>query len=571
MGIAIPQRKQREFIDINQKLDDWADISGFYDTLMAMPIDTHAALMAFLSQRSELEAFVSEDFAWRYIHMTRDTQSETAKEKYQNFVENIQPQIAKGGNALDQKFLNSEALSTLEGPAYAIMVRNLRTAWDIYREENLALETDIRNKAATYQNIIGAMTVTYNGLEQTLQKAADHLQSTDATVRKEVYGLITTRRLDDADKLDLLYTELVALRHQLALNAGFKNYRDYMFVAMNRHDYSPSDCFDFHKAVSKAVVPLLNEFAQKRKNILGHLRPWDDKVDLAGKEPLKPFVNGADLLAKSIACFTDIDPELGNYFKIMQTMGYFDLESRIGKAPGGYNYPLEEIGIPFIFMNATGNLRDLVTMVHEGGHAIHSFRSRELPLLPFKTLSMEVAELASMAMELISMEHWDHFFDNPQDLNRAKLGHLKDLVCVLPWIACIDAFQHWIYENPGHNEKERKTAWLETYDRFSDNIMNWIGLDAQKAYLWQKQLHLYEVPFYYIEYGMAQLGAIGIWRNYKKDPKQTIEQYLHALALGNTLSINDLYAVAGVKFDFSEQYISELLSFVLEEIRMLEK
>lgn len=250
-------------------------------------------------------------------------------------------------------------------------------------------------------------------------------------------------------------------------------------------------------------------------------------------------------------------------------MGHLDLESRKGKAPGGYNYPLAEIGVPFIFMNATSTLRDLVTILHEGGHAIHSFVTRDLELANFKSTPSEVAELASMTMELISMDHWDLFFDHPENLKRAKKEHLEQIIETLPWVATIDKFQHWIYENPRHDRSDRTRQWNRIFDRFSDNITDWSGLQDQKDNLWQKQLHLYEVPFYYIEYGMAQLGAIAIWKNYKKDPKKGLQGYLNALKLGYMRSIPEIYRAAGIKFDFSREYISELMQFVQEELEAL--
>ncbi|MDP5139496.1 MAG: M3 family metallopeptidase, partial [Spirosomaceae bacterium] len=281
------------------------------------------------------------------------------------------------------------------------------------------------------------------------------------------------------------------------------------------------------------------------------------------------FNGGEDLLDKTVKCFEKIDPKLADYIRIMRKMGHFDVESRKGKAPGGYNYPLEEIGVPFIFMNATSSLRDVVTMVHEGGHAIHSFETRDLPINAFRSTPSEVAELASMAMELISMEHWDVYFDNEEDLKRAKIEHLEDLLSVLPWIATVDKFQHWLYENPKHTIAERTENWIQTYNDFSDNVTDWSGYERFKAYAWQKQLHIFEVPFYYIEYGMAQLGAISVWRNYKTDNKKGLEGYMNALRLGYTATISEIYEAANVKFDFSADYISELMAFVKSELAEL--
>jgi oligoendopeptidase F len=318
-------------------------------------------------------------------------------------------------------------------------------------------------------------------------------------------------------------------------------------------------------------VPILNELSKERKEKLkvSSLRPWDKAVDPEGREPLKAFENGKDLTEKSIACFHRLDPFLGQCLSIMKAMGHLDLESRKGKAPGGYNYPLAEIGVPFIFMNATSTMRDMTTIMHEGGHAVHNFLTKDLPLSDFKSPPMEVAELASMSMELISMDAWDIFFPNPEDLKRAKREQLEDIIETLPWVATIDQFQHWIYEHPTHTQDDRKKNWNAVFDRYADPITDWSGLEDGRDYAWQKQLHLYEVPFYYIEYGMAQLGAIALWRNYKLDKQKGLEGYMNALKLGNLTTIPEIYKAANIKFDFSRAYIKDLMDFVKEEFEKI--
>ena len=316
------------------------------------------------------------------------------------------------------------------------------------------------------------------------------------------------------------------------------------------------------------MAPLLEGLAEDRKLKLQikNLRPWDKAVDPENKAPLKPFDGGEDLTDKTIECFKRLDPFLGQCLSIMKEMGLLDLESRKGKAPGGYNYPLSEIGVPFIFMNATSTLRDMVTLLHEGGHAIHSFLTRDLELTDFKHTPSEVAELASMSMELISMDHWNIFFTDPDDLKRAKKEHLEQIIETLPWVATIDKFQHWIYEHPQHSQNDRVAEWRKIFDEFSDSLTDWSDLEENKNYLWQKQLHLYEVPFYYIEYGMAQLGAIAVWKNYKKDPDAGLKGYVDALKLGYTRNIPEVYKAANIEFNFSKDYIKELISFVRKEL-----
>lgn len=569
--ILIPQRKARKFIGEEFLLTSWQEVQPLYENLVSRAINNVQDLRQWFIDRSELESYLSENMAWRYIKMTCDTASEENQKNYQFFVEEIQPQLSAYNDQLNKKALESPYLEQLEDKGFDITIRGMKKAVEIFREENIPLETQVQTKQTEYQAITAAMTVNINGQEITLPKAGDLLQSPDRAVREDAWTKISERRYREHEKLDNLFNELRDLRHQIAINAGFANFRDYMFAAMGRFDYTPQDCFNFHEAVAETVVPLVDKMAKDRKTKLkvDELRPWDLKVDVDGKPALKPFSDGENLLDKTIQCFTNIDARLANYIRIMRTMGHFDVESRVGKAPGGYNYPLEEIGVPFIFMNATSSLRDVVTMVHEGGHAIHSFEIRDLPLNSFRSTPSEVAELASMSMELISMEHWGVFFDDEEDLKRAKVEHLEDILEVLPWIATIDKFQHWIYENPTHSVEERQEAWLKIYELFSDSVTNWKGFERFKKYVWQRQLHVFEVPFYYIEYGMAQLGAISVWRNYKQDTQKGLDGYLNALRLGYTAPIGKIYEAANVKFDFSKEYIAELMAFVESELEKL--
>lgn len=570
-ALTIPQRPLRPFLGEEFSLTTWEQLQPFYENLKNRAIESADELRQWFLDKSELESYLSENFAWRYIRMTCDTSSEQYQQEFNDFVENFQPQLSTYGNELDKKALASPFLSELKDQGFEVALRGMKKAIEIFREENIPLQTQIQTEQAQYGAIIGAMMVTINGEEMTLQKASDILQSTDRAVREEAWQQIQTRRLADKDKLDQLLNSLRDLRHEVATNAGFANFRDFMFAALGRFDYTPQDCFNFHESVADAVVPMLNDMAQERKDALAleALRPWDFKVDPQNRPPLKPFSTGEELLEKTIICFTNLDPQLGDYLRIMKAMGHLDLESRKGKAPGGYNYPLEEIGVPFIFMNATSNLRDLVTLLHEGGHAVHNFVTRDLMLNAFKNPPAEVAELASMSMELLTMDYWDVFFDNEDDLRRAKIQHLESIIETLPWVATIDKFQHWLYENPTHTVEQRQEAWLGIYEQFSDSLTDWNGLDDAKKYIWQKQLHIYEVPFYYIEYGMAQLGAVGVWRNYKQNPQKGLEGYLNALKLGYTVPISQIYGAANIPFDFSKGYITELMNFVKEELTKL--
>ncbi|PQA58418.1 M3 family oligoendopeptidase [Siphonobacter curvatus] len=565
-------QRPRLFLPAAYELSDWASVQPFFEELRDRLVLNADELRQWFQDRSELESYLSENFAWRYIRMTTDTANEAYVEAFTVFNEHIQPQWAEFANQLDQKALASPYVDKLTDEGYFVTLRAIRRQIEIFRTENVPLFTQQQALQSQYGNIAGAMTVTLNGEEMTLQKAGDRLMQTDRTIREEAWRAIWERRYQDHEALDTLLNQLRDLRHQLAQNAGFANYRDYMFAAMGRFDYTVEDCFHFHEAIASTVVPVLNELSKDRKQALQltELRPWDKLVDPSGQPPLKPFTSGEDLLTKTIEVFDRLDPELGSYLRVMRTMGRFDLESRKGKAPGGYNYPLEESGVPFIFMNATSNLRDMVTILHEGGHAVHSIVTRDLALNSFRNVPSEVAELASMSMELITMDHWDVFFPNPEDLRRAKLEHLEDIIETLPWVATVDAFQHWLYENPTHSVEERNAAWLRIYERFTDSITDWSGLERFKAYQWQRQLHIYEVPFYYIEYGIAQLGAIGVWKNFKENPQKGLEGYLSALKLGYTRPMGEIYAAANIPFDFSKEHIASLMNFVRAEIAKLQ-
>lgn len=567
--LEIPKRPVRKFLPEDFKVTSWEVLKPFFDNLLERDLASRNDLKKWFRDRSELESVISEDLAWRYIRMTCYTENETYRKDYQDFVENIQPQIAPVADKLNKKAAASEflnELSSLEG--YDLMIRSLKKDIEIFRDENVPLFTQLSTEAQKYAQISGAMTVEVDGKELTLQQASVFLMSTDRRLREEIYHKVSRRRLKDKETLDQLFSKLIELRHQVAINAGFKNFRDYMFKSLGRFDYTPQDCFNFHEAIQHEVVPILNKFSKERKDELkvDQLRPWDKAVDPEGREALKPFTSGNELTEKTIEVFRRLDPFLGQCLTIMKEMGHLDLESRKGKAPGGYNYPLSEIGVPFIFMNATSTLRDMVTIMHEGGHAIHNFLTRDLELNDFKSTPSEVAELASMSMELISMDHWNVFFTDEAELKRAKREHLEDIIETLPWVATIDRYQHWLYENPTHSLEQRKENWNKIFDQFADTVTDWSGLQEAKDYLWQKQLHLFEVPFYYIEYGMAQLGAVAVWRNFRQNPAMGLQGYQNALKLGYLKSIPEIYKAANIKFDFSRTYIKELMNFVRDEL-----
>ncbi len=568
------KKQARTFLTEGLVIDSWDTIKTYFIELNEREILSSADLAKWLQDRSELDAVLEEDAAWRYIHMTIDTRDESLSNAYTFFVTKIQPELAPYDDLLNRKLVKCPFTEALKSdPAYAIYFKSVETALEIFREENIALEAELNEKSQLFGSISAAQSIEHEGAQITMQRAAALLKETDETLRKSVFEKMAVRRREDTQKLHDLFNELIEKRHQLSVNAGFKNFRDYKFKALNRFDYTKEDCFNFHQSVKTLIVPIVREIQAERLAKLGKsaFKPWDTEVDSEGKSPLKPFETGDEMLAGTVKMFHQIDTYFGECLEKMNEMGHLDLDSKAGKAPGGYNYPLYEIGVPFIFMNAVGAQRDLVTMVHEGGHAVHSFLSRDLALTGFKNLPSEVAELASMSMELLTMHLWSEFYASDEQLNRAKKEQLETVLKILPWIAQIDEFQHWVYEHPGHSISERDTHWLKLCTDYGTGLTDWTGYEDQLATSWQRQMHLFEVPFYYIEYGIAQLGALGVWKNSLGDFRKTIEQYKDALRLGYTRSIPEIYATAGIKFDFTSDYLKELAQFVREELQKLKQ
>ncbi|MBK8522155.1 MAG: M3 family oligoendopeptidase [Chitinophagaceae bacterium] len=568
MYTADIKKLPRQFVPKDFTVTNWQSLEPFFKDLLERNIDTKADLEKWLHDQSELEALVNEDACWRQIKMTCDTENKTLEEAFTFFCMEIQPKIQPYADALNKKLVNHPLAKELDEEKYFTYLRSMRKSIELFREENIPLQAELSVMQQQYGVISGKMTVTVNDTEYTLQQAAKFLENPDRKLREEVYRKINERRLVDKEALNTLYDNLIEKRNQEATNAGFSNYRDYRFKELGRFDYTKEDCFKFHEAVKQHVLPLVNIIYQQKKEKLGldTLRPWDIEAEPAGTKPLIPFKTSEELIEKSIACFGKLRPFFGECLKKMQELKHLDLESRKGKAPGGYNCPLAESGAPFIFMNAAGQMHDVTTMLHEGGHAIHSFLAHPLELNGFKEYPMEIAEVASMAMELMSMDEWETFFTDATDLKRAKEHQLERVITIFPWIAIIDKFQHWIYEHPVHTHEERTASWNEILKEFQDNVVDYSGLETYRSNSWQRQLHLFEVPFYYIEYGIAQLGAIGMWMQYKNNKQLAMDNYCNALALGGTKTLPQLFEAAGLKFDFSPDKIKVLMEFVKSEM-----
>jgi oligoendopeptidase F len=563
------KKLERNFLPANFTVTTWETLEPYFKTLLNAEINSVTDLEKWLLQLSELEAVVNEDACWRQIKMTCDNEDKSLEESFNFFCLEIQPKIQPYSDELNKKLIASPFLKELDGQKYFTYLRSVKKNISLFRATNIPIQAEIAVLQQQFGQISSEMEVEINGEKFTLQQAAKFLENEDRQVREQAYLKIQARRLAEKDRLNELYSKLIKLRNQEAANAGFKSYTDYRFEELGRFDYTQQDCFQFHEAVKQHILPLVNEIYQRKKEKLGvdTLRPWDLDAEPVGTQPLKPFTDGADLLNKTIACFNNLNPFFGDCIKQMKALNHVDLDSRKGKSPGGYNCPLAESGAPFIFMNAAGQMQDVTTMVHEGGHAVHSFLAHPLQLNGFKEYPMEIAEVASMAMELFSMDYWDAFFDNADDLARAKDHQLERVITIFPWIAIVDKFQHWVYAHPSHTNEERLAEWTKIQQEFTDSVVDYTGIENYRNHSWLKQLHLFEVPFYYIEYGIAQLGAIGMWMQYKSNKEAALNNYCQALSLGGTQTLPKLYEAAGLTFDFSPAKIEKLVSFVKEQMQ----
>lgn len=567
----MPIRKQRKFLAETFQPDNWDSLELHCKNLLERSINSVQELNQWLIDWSEMDAAIGEHSRWVYVRTTIDTTDEKAKAALVHLYTNIQPKLTVAHNQLEQKFMASPYINELDQAKFFTTIRKIKNSLALFRQENIELQSKIQLKQNEYDTIIGAQSITYKGVEITIQQAQTYVKSNSREEREEVYKLIDLRKMQDAEKLDQLMSELIQLRHQMALNAGYKNYVTYRFAELDRFDYTPDDCRQFHASTAEVIMPLINDLYLAKQKAFGYtdFKPWDREADPYNREPLKPFKGTADMVEKTICCFNQLDPYFSRCLEIMRSMNYLDLDSRMGKGPGGYNMTMPEIGVPFIFMNAANSEHDLITMVHEGGHAVHTFLAHELELNMFKDTTSEIAEVASMGMELMSMEHWNVFYENADDLRRAKVNHLQYILSVLTKTSLGDSFQFWLYENPNHTKEERRAKWSELHKKYSAVNINWQGCEESFATSYQSILHFFVVPFYYIEYAFAQLGALALWRSFKYNRAKAISDYKNALSLGYTKPIPVFYETAGAKFDFSKQYIAELVGFLKEELAKL--
>jgi oligoendopeptidase F len=568
---SLPAYQPRHFVPAQLDLGDWTQLAPLFDQLESRctAAQTVADLESWLLAWGELSAALDEEASRRYIAMSCHTDNTDAEKVYLQFVEDIEPQLKPRQFKLEQLFIAHPQRAKLPSPRYDVFIRDVQNHVELFRPENVALETEEAKIGQQYQKLSGALTVQFRGEEKTLVAMGKFLEEPDRALRQEAWELVAKRRLQERDQFEEQFDQLVKLREQIAANAGFKNYRDYAFRAKGRFDYTPEDCTDFHDAVASEVVPAIRELqAHRRQQLrLAKLRPWDSAVDPLNRPPLKPFEKVEDMVARSQRIFDQLDGELAGGFQQMQDLKLLDLANRKGKAPGGYQSTLNEARLPFIFMNAVGQQRDVETILHEAGHAFHALATRQEDLLAYRSAPIEFCEVASMSMELLGNEFIEEFY-SPADGNRARRTHLEGIIGVLGWIATVDAFQHWIYTHPGHSRAERAAAWNELMDRFAGDV-DWSGYEEVRAHLWHRQLHIFLYPFYYIEYGIAQLGALQVWANSKQDKAKALRDYKTALALGGSKPLPELFATAGCKFQFDAATIRPLVELTRKELQKL--
>lgn len=557
---SLPLYEDRQFVPKQADLTDAIQLEQLFQILIDENVDSKQAFEAWIYRRSELESALDQARSILYIRMTTQTDNQEYAQKYTDFIENVSSLIKECEHQLNIKTLALKEKFQDTDVYFDIYLRNIKSDVDLFVSSNIELEKQEALLSQEYQTITGAVMISFEGKEFTPSQMGKFFLDPDRDLRERAWKAVAQARLEVSSKLDEVFDQMLRLRVQIAKNAGCANYCDFKFREYHRFDYTPADCHQYADVVADQLVPLWGKILNRRKQQLGveALHPWDTAVDVLGRSALKPFKDVDQFLELTQQCFQAVDEELGERFTRMMESGCLDLLSRKGKAPGGYQSTLNESRVPFIFMNAVGLDQDVRTLFHEGGHAFHALASRDVPLLDYRHAPMEFCEVASMAMELLAGEFLDRFY-NEEDRARSLIDHLESCIFTLVWVATIDQFQHWIYSHPGHSADERKEAWLAIHKRFGSDFVDWAGLEDAHAFMWHRQLHVFEVPFYYIEYGIAQCGALQVWRAAKHDWAGAVENYKAGLALGGSAPLPDLFKAAGIMFDFSKPMISSLV------------
>jgi oligoendopeptidase F len=549
----------------------WPQIEPFYAQLASRDL-TAENVGAWLADWTRLANLLNETQTRLYVATTVNTADAAAQERFHTFLEQIGEPAQRAEQILREKLL----ASGLEPDGFDVPLRAIRADAELFREANVPLFTQERKLETEYDTIVGAQTVNWEGEERTISQLRPLYLSPGRAIRERAWRLSMERQLADRTTLNDLWTRLLKLRLQISSNAGFSDYRTYRWKVFKRFDYTPEDCLTFHDAIEQVVVPAAERVYERRRQQLelDVLRPWDLSVDPLGRPALHPFDSVTELESKVEAMFRQVDPELGEYFAIMRREGLLDLDNRKNKAPGGYQIDLRAVKRPFIFMNAVGLHDDVQTMLHEGGHAFHCFESSRLPYAQQLEFGSEIAEVASMSMELLAAPYLtaeNGGFYSKADAARARIEHLESLILFWPYMAVVDAFQHWVYTHPNEamQPAECDAEWARLWSRFMAGV-NWEGLEAEMKTGWHRKLHIFQIPFYYVDYGLAQAGAVQVWRNALTDQAAAVRRYREALSLGNTRPLPALFEAAGAKLAFDAATLGELVSLIETTITELE-
>jgi len=551
----------------------WKDIEPYYQHLEQQSINQDNVLV-WLSSWSQLIDLVSERYARLNVAVTLDTRDEIAENRLNDFLQSIFPKTKTANQVLTKKLLESG----LEPAGFKNPLRKMRAEASIYREENLPLLIEERKIGSKYNKIIGNQTVNLKGKELTLQQLRPLMSSPDRSTREQIWHMSYDRQLSDRQKINDLWSKELQTRKQLQENTGLPDYREYRWRQMTRVDYTPEDCMTFHIAIEQVAVPAATRMYKKYQERLGisELRPWDLDLELypLGIPPISSYGDIEDLASKAESVFHNVDPTFGDYFHIMRQEGLLNLENRKGKAPGAYctSFPITQR--PFIFMNAVGLPSDVRTILHESGHAFHNFERFKLPYAQQRPPGLEFAEVASMGMELLASPYLakeQGGFYSQSESNRFRIQHLERILAFWPYMAVVDAFQHWVYTHidMAQNASNCDAKWYELWLRYIPGV-DWSGLEAEAMTGWHRKQHIHRAPFYYVEYGLAQLGAVQVWAGALQGQKAAVSRYRQALSLGGTADLPTLYRTAGAKFAFDAETLGRMVNLVETKINELE-
>lgn len=564
--MKLPPRPRRRFLPAAFDPSDVRALVARFRELDRRPLPDLPSVQRWFGEIQELAVGMGEHDALCHIRKSVNTRDAKARKAYLHLIQKVHPAAAPWWDRLGRRLLGHPLRARF--PArWGLMLRRKQVAVDLFRKENIPLDRKIEEIADGYARLMAGLQVEFDGRKQTLSQMGVYLERPEREVREKAWRVAAERRFREAEKIEGIFDALLKLRHRVARNAGFRNTRDYAHRKFCRFDYTPDDCFRFHEAVERVIVPAVRELRARRAKEMGldHLRPWDVAADPKGRPALKPFKDGRELAPRAARVFARLDPSLAGQFRLLMRCGLLDLDNRPFKEPGGYQCTLDESRVPFIFMNAVGRDTDVRTLLHEAGHAFHMLAARDEPVLDYRQAPMEFCEVASMSMELLANRHAGMIYPGREERERSTRALLEGAIEILPWIATIDAFQHWLYTHPEHSHGARRAAWLKIRQRFDDGC-DWSGLEKFHAALWHRQLHLFHHPFYYIEYGIAQLGALGLWRKSLVSPRGALAAYQRALALGGTVGLKALFRAAGLSLDFRSQAMRPVVEAVMARV-----